>query len=83
MSSEVHRHIEERLVKSKTLLNTKVVDFPKNKNNVIGGDVMGKKTQSLLDFKMADLKEIYTIFKDAFIKDPKSFTNPKFLYNYF
>jgi|TARA_B100001093_G_C26182987_1_gene740643 hypothetical protein len=32
MSSEVHRHIEERLVKSKTLLNTKVVDFPKNKN---------------------------------------------------
>ena len=32
MSSEVHRHIEERLVKSKTLLNTKVLDFPKNKN---------------------------------------------------
>ena len=31
MSSEVHRHIEERLVKSRTLLNTKVLDFPKSK----------------------------------------------------
>ena len=44
---------------------------------------MGKKAQALLDFKMADLKEIYSIFNDAFTKDPKSFTNPKFLYNYF
>ena len=32
MSSEVHKHIEQRLVKSKTLLNAKVLDFPKNKN---------------------------------------------------
>ena len=32
MNLEVHKHIEERLVKSKTLLNAKVLDFPKNKN---------------------------------------------------
>ena len=32
MSSEVHKHIEERLIKSKTLLNAKVLNFPKNKN---------------------------------------------------
>jgi len=32
MSLEVHKHIEERLVKSKTLLNAKVLNFPKDKN---------------------------------------------------
>ena len=65
------------------LYNEWVQYFPKNKNKSTVGDVMGKKAQALLDFKMADLKEIYSIFNDAFTKDPKSFTNPKFLYNYF
>ena len=65
------------------LYNEWVQYFPKNKNKSTIGDVMGKKAQALLDFKMADLKEIYSIFNDAFTKDPKSFTNPKFLYNYF
>ena len=32
MSSEVHKHIEERLVKSKTLLNAKVLNFPKDQS---------------------------------------------------
>ena len=32
MSSEVHKHIEKGLIKSKTLLNAKVLNFPKDKN---------------------------------------------------
>ncbi len=57
--------------------------FPKNKNKSTVGDVIGKKAQALLDYKMADLKVIYSTFDEAFTRDPKSFTNPKFLYNYF
>ena len=65
------------------LYNEWVQYFPKNKNKSTVGDVIGKKAQALLDYKMSDLKEIYTVFDEAFTKDPKSFTNPKFLYNYF
>ena len=57
--------------------------FPKNKNKSIVGDVTGRKAQALLDFKMAELNEVYKIFDEAFTKDAASFTNPKFLYNYF
>ena len=57
--------------------------FPKNKNKSVIGDVIGKKAQALLDYKMADLKKIYSTFDEAFTKDATSFTNPKFLYNYF
>ena len=57
--------------------------FPKNKNKSIVGDVIGKKAQALLDYKMADLKKIYSTFNEAYTKDAISFTNPKFLYNYF
>ena len=32
MSSEVHKHIEKRLIKNNTLLNTNVLNFPKDKN---------------------------------------------------
>ena len=32
MSSEVHKHIEKRLIKNNTLLNAKVLNFPKDKN---------------------------------------------------
>ncbi len=57
--------------------------FPRNKNKSVIGDVIGKKAQALLDYKMADLKKIYSTFDEAFTKDATSFTNPKFLYNYF
>ena len=57
--------------------------FPKNRNKSTVGDVIGKKAQALLDYKMTDLKEVYETFDDAFTKDYKGFTNPKFLYNYF
>ena len=32
MSSELHKHIEERLIKNKSLFNAKVLNFPKDKN---------------------------------------------------
>ena len=32
MSSEVHKHIEERLIKKESLFNGKVLNFPKDKN---------------------------------------------------
>jgi len=57
--------------------------FPKNKNKSTVGDVISKKAQAMLDFEMADLKEIYTTFDEAYEKDAESFTNPKHLYNYF
>ena len=60
-----------------------VTIFSKNKNKSIVGDVTGRKAQALLDFKMAELNEVYKIFDQAFTKDAASFTNPKFLYNYF
>jgi len=57
--------------------------FPTKKNVSVIGDVMSKKAQALLDYKMADLKNVYNIFDEAFKKDAGSFTNPKLLYNYF
>ena len=32
MSSELHKHIEERLIKNKSLFNAKVLNFPNDKN---------------------------------------------------
>ncbi len=32
MSSELHKHIEERIIKNKSLFNAKVLNFPKDKN---------------------------------------------------
>ncbi len=32
MSSELHKHNEERLIKNKSLFNAKVLNFPKDKN---------------------------------------------------
>ena len=60
-----------------------VQNFPKKKNKSVIGDVTSRKAQALLDYKMADLKEVYSIFDSAFQKDQNSFTNPKLLYNYF
>ena len=60
-----------------------VVNFPKKRNKSVIGDIISKKAQALLDYKLADLKEIYSTFDEAYQKDAKSFTNPKLLYNYF
>jgi tetratricopeptide (TPR) repeat protein len=60
-----------------------VENFPKKRNKSVVGDIISKKAQALLDFKQADLKEIYLTFDAAYKKDKKSFTNPKLLYNYF
>ena len=60
-----------------------VENFPKRRNKSVVGDIISKKAQALLDFKQADLKEIYLTFDEAYKKDKKSFTNPKLLYNYF
>lgn len=57
--------------------------FPKRRNRSIVGDVISKKAQALLDYELADLKTVYTTFDEAYNKDLASFTNPKFLYNYF
>jgi len=60
-----------------------VENFPKKKNKSVVGGIISKKAQALLDFKQADLKEVYLTFDEAYKKDIKSFTNPKLLYNYF
>jgi tetratricopeptide (TPR) repeat protein len=60
-----------------------VENFPKKRNKSVVGDIISKKAQALLDFKQADLKEVYLTFDEAYKKDVKSFTNPKLLYNYF
>ena len=60
-----------------------VENFPKKRNKSVVGEIISKKAQALLDFKQADLKEIYLTFDEAYKKDKKSFTNPKLLYNYF
>lgn len=60
-----------------------VVNFPKKRNQSVVGDITSKKAQALLDYKLADLKEVYSTFDEAYTKDAASFTNPKLLYNYF
>jgi hypothetical protein len=55
------------------LYNEWVQYFPKNKNKSTVGDVIGKKAQALLDYKMADLKEIYTVFDEAFYERSQEF----------
>ena len=60
-----------------------VQNFPKKKNQSQVGDILSAKAQALLDYKLADLKVIYTTFDEAYKKDAASFTSPKLLYNYF
>ena len=60
-----------------------VVNFPKKRNQPVVGDITSKKAQALLDYKLADLKEVYSTFDEAYTKNVASFTNPKLLYNYF
>ena len=47
------------------------------------GKILAIKAQSMLDYKLADPKEIYDVYDEAFKIDPGSFTTPKGLYNYF
>jgi tetratricopeptide (TPR) repeat protein len=60
-----------------------VENFPKKRNKSVIGDIISKKAQALLDYKLADLKVIYNTFDQAYKQDAASFTNPKLLYNYF
>ena len=60
-----------------------VENFPKQRNKTIIGKIVSSKAQTMLDYKMADLKTIYEAFDDAFKLDAESFSNPKHLYNYF
>ena len=60
-----------------------VENFPKKRNKSVTGDIISKKAQALLDYKLADLKVIYNTFDQAYKQDAASFTNPKLLYNYF
>ena len=60
-----------------------VENFPKQRNKTIIGKIISSKAQTMLDYKMADLKTIYEVFDDAFKLDAESFSNPKHLYNYF
>ena len=58
-----------------------VENFPKKRNKSVVGDIISKKAQALLDYKLADLKVIYNTFDQAYKQDAASFTNPKLLYN--
>ena len=60
-----------------------VQNFPKKRKKSVVGDITSKKSQALLDYKLADLKVVYSTFDEAYTKDAASFTNPKLLYNYF
>jgi len=60
-----------------------LLNFPTRRNIKVEGDIISGKAQSMIDFKMPDKMETYKTFDLAFTTDPKSFTNPKGLYNYF
>ena len=60
-----------------------LLNFPTKRNVKVEGDIISSKAQSMIDFKMPDKMETYKTFDLAFTTDPKSFTNPKGLYNYF
>ena len=60
-----------------------VENFPKQRNKSVIGKIISSKAQTMLDYKMSDLKTIYKVFDDAFKLDAESFSNPKHLYNYF
>ena len=77
---------EEKEVAKKDLIQLYdewVQNFPKKRKKSVVGDITSKKAQALLDYKLADLKVVYSTFDEAYTKDAASFTNPKLLYNYF
>ena len=79
-TSEEQEASKEDLIK---LYDEWVENFPKKRNKSVIGDIISKKAQALLDYKLADLKVIYNTFDQAYKQDAASFTNPKLLYNYF
>ena len=60
-----------------------VTNFPTRRNVNKAGEILSKKAQSMLDYEMGSLEEVYQSFDKAFTEDSESFTNPKHLYNYF
>jgi len=60
-----------------------VANFPTRRNVNKVGEILSKKAQSMLDYEMGSLEEVYQSFDKAFTEDSESFTNPKHLYNYF
>lgn len=58
-------------------------NFPTKKNVNVSGDIISSKAQAMLDYKIADKMQVYNTFDLAYQTDPKSFSNPKELYNYF
>ena len=60
-----------------------VTNFPTRRNVNKVGEILSKKAQSMLDYEMGSLEEVYQSFDKAFTEDSESFTNPKHLYNYF
>ena len=60
-----------------------IENFPTRRNVKRIGEILSKKAQAMLDYKLAELPEVYATFDRAFNEDSKSFTNPKSLYNYF
>ncbi|MCY4562238.1 MAG: hypothetical protein OXC03_08095 [Flavobacteriaceae bacterium] len=73
------QHIDDLIV----LYDQWVKYFPKRKGKSEIGGILGKKAQALMDYEKADPKSLYISFRDAYQKDPDSFTNPKHIYNYF
>ena len=47
------------------------------------GNILSAKAQTMIDFKIGNNTEIYSIFDDAFKKDIQSFSNPKRLLQLF
>ena len=57
--------------------------FPTKQGKSKVGDILSSKAQNMIDLKMGSAQEVYAVFDKAYTEDPKSFTNPKRLYNYF
>ncbi len=61
-----------------------LANFPndkRGKNNT--GALLSDKAHMMYTYKYGTNKEIYNTFEEAFTKDANSFTNPKFIYEYF
>ncbi|MDG2371036.1 MAG: hypothetical protein P8L83_00265 [Flavobacteriaceae bacterium] len=66
-----------------SLYDNWIINFPTKKGISRVGSILSTKAQALIDYKMADDATIYSVFDEAYKKDPNSFTSPKGLYNYF
>ena len=67
-----------------TLYDDWLLYFPTDRRGKLQrGKIMSAKAQSMLEYQIAPLSEIYATFDEAFNSDMESFANPKALYNYF